>query len=175
MNAPKNQTPPPQYAPENMYPIVQDEQLLVTHDNSTINHQPRTTILEQPTHFSSTQNLIQNPHQFSDWKRPLFGCFDNFALCLTTKFLPCVTFGEVSHKSGYGDCCGHSILFTLCPGFMICFQRRHVRERQGIKGGLCGDCLVAHCCGPCALIQHSHEVGAHYERPVFDLNGIARL
>ena len=168
--SPKDQAPP-QYAPETLYPGIQDEQLLVTHDNSTTNHQP---ILEQPTHFSSTQNLIQNANN-ADWKKPLFGCFDNWALCLITKTLPCITFGEVSHKSGYGDCCGHGILFTLCPGFMICFQRRHVRQRQGIKGGLCGDCLVAHCCGYCALIQHSHEAGAHYERPVFNSSDIARL
>ena len=130
-------------------------------------------INQQPTLSQSTQNLIRNEN--FDWKRPLFGCFDNWTLSITTKVLPCLTFGEVSHKSGYGDCCSHGLIFLCCPGVMTCLQRSHIRKRQGIKGNCVGDCLVGNCCTLCALCQHSHEVGAHYERPMFNGNDMGRM
>ena len=154
---------PPAYAPE-----YQD------------NDEPLLPINTQPTSQSS-QNLLTAAKD-NDWKKPLFGCFDNWALCLTTKFMPYLTFGEVSHKSGYGDCCSHGCGFCLgamclpcIPGTMVCFQRAHIRKIQGIDGNLCSDCLVGHFCMFCAMCQHSQEVGAHYERPNFNRNEMQRL
>ena len=151
---------PPAYAPEFQ---ENDEQLLV------VNQQPTS---------QSTQSLLTTAKDH-DWKKPLFSCFDNWSLCLTTKYMPCLTFGEVSHKASYGDCCTHGLAFALClpclPGTMVCLQRAHIRKRQGIQGNICSDCIVGHFCTLCALCQHSQEVGAHYERPDFNRNEMQRL
>ena len=33
-----------------------------------------------------------------------------------------------------------------------------VRERYGIRGNKCGDCLTVACCCPCAHVQERREI-----------------
>jgi Cys-rich protein (TIGR01571 family) len=37
-------------------------------------------------------------------------------------------------------------------------SRGDTRDRYGIRGGTCGDCLSAWCCRPCALTQERREI-----------------
>lgn len=45
----------------------------------------------------------------SDWQSSLFGCFDDFGLCIITYFVPCYTFGKNAEAMGDSClCCGKS-------------------------------------------------------------------
>jgi len=44
------------------------------------------------------------------------------------------------------------------PAFAQIGSRGDVRDRYGIRGGGCGDCLGTWCCGPCALTQERREI-----------------
>merc|ERR1712226_386677 len=130
---------------------------------------------EQPLLNIQTQtfNVPDNyPDAAADWKYPIFSCFDNWALCCTASHLAPITFGEISHKSGFGEFAPHTGLFCLTAlvGFAPCFlalQRQHIRRRQKIAGNICSDCISSTFCTTCVLVQHAREVGAHYERPEF--------
>jgi Cys-rich protein (TIGR01571 family) len=37
-------------------------------------------------------------------------------------------------------------------------SRGDVRRRYRIRGGGCGDCMAAWCCGPCEITQESLEL-----------------
>jgi Cys-rich protein (TIGR01571 family) len=38
------------------------------------------------------------------------------------------------------------------------FSRGDVRERYGVRGNACTDCLASACCGPCELTQENLEI-----------------
>ena len=42
--------------------------------------------------------------------------------------------------------------------FTICMQRVQQRNKFGIGGSLCRDCLAACCCTPCTLLQMSRQI-----------------
>ena len=52
------------------------------------------------------------------------------------------------------------ILFHQGALVLACLQRNKVRKTNGIAGSELGDCVVAYCCLPCAIVQMKKEVGA---------------
>ena len=47
----------------------------------------------------------------SMWRSSLFGCFDDFGLCIITYIVPCYTFGKNAEAMGEDClCCGEYML-----------------------------------------------------------------
>ena len=90
----------------------------------------------------------------------LYGCFDDFEICLRGWCcVPCL-FGQNAEKidgsSCFLMCCAYSCLTEcyLCwiPHYM---KRGELRQKYGLQEDPCGDCPTTLCCGPCALCQEA--------------------
>ncbi|KAG6828318.1 hypothetical protein H0H92_008381 [Tricholoma furcatifolium] len=110
-----------------------------------------------------------------DWSYGICGC-DHIGTCLLAWCLPCIVYGSnkkrLEHLSQHGTpdpekggiCSGDCILYgavAACCGIGCLLQigtRGNVRQRYGIKGGTCGDCLSSCFCTPCALTQEEQEI-----------------
>jgi len=96
-----------------------------------------------------------------EWQYGLFGCFDNFMVCVITFFCPCYTAGRVAETTGR-SCVLHSLLtfvpvaHVVCP----CMVRGDIRLSKNIPGLPVVDCLTHLFCKPCALCQEAVETGA---------------
>ncbi|KUJ23885.1 PLAC8-domain-containing protein [Mollisia scopiformis] len=106
-----------------------------------------------------------------EWNNGLFDCFsgaDN--LCLKATFCPCFVYGKTQHRirdpslagyerfnqdclmwCGVQSCCGLGWIFNW-------MARTELRNKFGINGGGCGDCMTAWCCTCCSIIQNEKEV-----------------
>ena len=65
-------------------------------DNDVIQEwsQRANDVLQQPAEVLNSKS----PDDAEPWHAGLFGCFAPIDLCLTTYFLPCVTFGKTHHR-----------------------------------------------------------------------------
>ncbi len=97
----------------------------------------------------------------ADWKGGLFGCFDNFSVCIITYFLPCYTTGKNAETVGE-DClkCGLAQLIPYANIYFAAKIRGQIREAKGIEGSFGNDCLMHCCCHCCATIQEANEMDA---------------
>ncbi|XP_041357253.1 cell number regulator 3-like [Gigantopelta aegis] len=95
----------------------------------------------------------------SEWQHGLFGCFDNFGICIISYFVPCYTFGKNSEAVG-DSCllCGLAYLVPLLNIFAALQVRGKIRDQKGISGGCLSDFLYIICCPCCALIQEAQEI-----------------
>ena len=109
---------------------------------------------------------------------PLHGCFDDWATCLTTCLLPCLTFGRNAEYAlripGALGC----MVYCCCNKFACCLglvSRNGLRKRMNIDGTLSQDVAV-HCFAhPCALCQEAREIqarGADIEQPMTVVNAV---
>ncbi|KAL4217066.1 hypothetical protein ACF0H5_023522 [Mactra antiquata] len=98
--------------------------------------------------------------QVGQWSHSLFGCFDNFGICLVTYFVPCVTFGQTAEAVGEGSCitCGLAYFVPILNIITWLNIRGKIREMKGIEGSTVNDCLAILCCPLCALVQEAQEV-----------------
>lgn len=125
-----------------------------------------------------TQQPMAQPMQYksetagsAEWQNDLFDCFsgaDN--LCLKATFCSCFVYGKIVARGkdpslqGYerfnGDCIGFAALNACCGlGWVLSMMNRgQVRERYGIKGDGCTDCLTEYFCTCCSLIQVEKEI-----------------
>lgn len=97
----------------------------------------------------------------AEWQHGLFGCFDNFTVCIITYFAPCYTAGK--NAEAVGESCVLCGLVLLVPIANIIFPatiRGKIREQKGIEGSLLTDILLHFCCTPCALCQEAQETGS---------------
>ncbi|KAJ5928991.1 PLAC8-domain-containing protein [Penicillium verhagenii] len=90
-------------------------------------------------------------------------------------FCPCALLGRTSSRlrdpelkeSNYinGDCCIYlaSNYCYLC-WVPLMFKRRHTRQKFGISGSGCNDCMAACFCPCCLLVQQEKEVETQYTR-----------
>ncbi|XP_013382687.1 protein PLANT CADMIUM RESISTANCE 3-like [Lingula anatina] len=95
----------------------------------------------------------------AEWKQKLFGCFNNFGICIVTYFVPCLTAGK--NAEAVGESCGlYGCLSILGPVgiYTRAKIREKIREKQGIEGDFVNDCLMHWFCGLCALVQEA-QVG----------------
>jgi len=96
-----------------------------------------------------------------EWQHGLFGCFDNFGVCIITYFVPCYTAGKNAEAVGE-NCllCGLVLLVPLANLWFPAQIRGKIREQKDIEGSLVSDILLMCFCGCCALIQEAQEVNA---------------
>ena len=93
-----------------------------------------------------------------EWKHGLFGCFDNFSLCIVTYFVPCYTLGK--NAESVGENCALFGLSCLV-GLSCCAQiyiRDKIRKKRNIEGELLMDICIVGWCSPCALCQEGMEM-----------------
>jgi len=97
----------------------------------------------------------------NEWQHGLFGCFDNFGVCIITYFVPCYTFGKVAEAVGE-NCLLCGLVFFVPLANLICMTsvRQKVREQKGIDGSFIGDLLLTLCCTCCSLVQEAQETSA---------------
>jgi len=87
-----------------------------------------------------------------EWTSGLCSCFDDCGICLCGWFCtPC-----------YGCCLASKLGEYCCVPYWTGFVplRQKVRMMRGIRGSICGDCLVS-CCPctvPCTLCQMAREM-----------------
>ncbi|KAL5498730.1 hypothetical protein ACEPAH_2085 [Sanghuangporus vaninii] len=111
-----------------------------------------------------------------EWSHGCSDCFGDCGTCLFGWCCPCMLYSQIQtrynhlesrgtpHPDG-GDSCGgdcflHCLLTScLSAGWILQIgQRQSVRQRYRIRGGGCGDCMLAWCCTPCELTQASREL-----------------
>lgn len=94
-----------------------------------------------------------------EWNNGLFGCFDDFGLCILTFFLPCITAGKNAEKNG-NNCflCGFLSICSIIGIITRTQIRGLTREQKGIEGSCFMDFLVSCFCPCCALVQESKEL-----------------
>lgn len=95
----------------------------------------------------------------NEWQHGLFGCFDNFGICIVSYFIPCYQFGKNAEAVGE-NCllCGLGMLVPILDIFLVLKIRGKIREAKGIQGSLVGDLFTWCFCGICALVQEAQEV-----------------
>ena len=95
----------------------------------------------------------------AEWKHGLFGCFDNLGICIVTYLVPCYTHGKNAEAVG-DSCflCGIAALIPLINIILCGLNRKKVREKKGIDGGVCGDMMATLFCTVCSLAQVAQEV-----------------
>ncbi|KAL2006738.1 hypothetical protein VTN00DRAFT_9406 [Thermoascus crustaceus] len=104
----------------------------------------------------------------SKWSSSFWDCCSPADTCLCGWCLPCFLFGKTQARMkdpslknfSYcnGDCC-----LWLCLGYcgaswvLQTIKRGEMRERYGIEGSCCGDCMRSWCCPCCGLVQEEKE------------------
>jgi len=100
-------------------------------------------------------------HRFTEhWQSPLFSCFEDLGLCLTTCLCPCVAAGLLSEFTDTASCAaGCCLSLVPCIGcFYLCLARTKVRELHHIGGTLTRDLAASFLVPFCVLTQAQYEV-----------------
>ena len=96
----------------------------------------------------------------TDWTFGLFDCFgDCNACCYASCCNPCAS-GEIYEKTGLGSW-GSGFCLACIPGLQFarsCIFTGPVRNKYGIDGDCCSDCLSLACCTPCHVTRTLREV-----------------
>ncbi|KAJ5753121.1 hypothetical protein N7520_010038 [Penicillium odoratum] len=106
-----------------------------------------------------------------EWSSSFWDCFSPAKTCLLASFCSCCLLGKSASRLkspalkeySYvnGECCiyaaSHYCYLCWIPLMM---KRRQIRERFGIKGSSCNDCMVACFCPCCLLVQQEKELEA---------------
>ena len=89
-----------------------------------------------------------------EWKHSKFSCFEDIPGALCACFLmPCYAYKTAEAA---GESTGCSVLACCFPITLTCV-RGHVREKNGIEGSFCGDCVSMAFCGCCTAVQLKRE------------------
>ena len=148
------------------YPVEASAPPPAFEENKPLQQQQPPFVNQQPIIQSQPiqQNNAVAGGNTRDFQYGLFDCFSNPALCCIVFFVPCVTYGEISQETGYGQCISHGLCFWCCSGgyaaapFFVCLQRGHLKKTLGIhEGSACDDLCISCFCWPCALCQMAKE------------------
>ncbi|KAM9846757.1 cornifelin homolog B-like [Aulostomus maculatus] len=105
-----------------------------------------------------TQPLPSMVSQESDeWGSGICDCCDDLGMCCFAYWcFPCFTCYTTKE---YGQCLCLPLLdyFGLIPPISLS-MRVSMRQRYGIKGTICKDCLYSTFCTPCSWCQMSREM-----------------
>jgi len=94
-----------------------------------------------------------------EFQHGIFGCFDNFGLCIISYFVPCYTFGKNAEAVGEGCfLCGFMYIIPIANIIAALKIRGKIRESKGIAGSTFNDLIMICCCTLCALVQEAQEV-----------------
>ncbi|XP_051767312.1 cornifelin homolog B [Ctenopharyngodon idella] len=93
------------------------------------------------------------------WGSGTFDCCDDMSECCFAFWcLPCFTCIKAKN---YGEClCLPLLDFFGCVPPITMSIRVSMRQRYGIKGDMCNDCLLVTCCRACVWCQMSREMKA---------------
>ncbi|XP_007664585.1 PLAC8-like protein 1 [Ornithorhynchus anatinus] len=109
-------------------------------------------VVTQPSRGNSRQPLIVTLAQSGgNWNSGLFGVCGDKRVCFCG--LCCLLCLECDLARHYGEC----LCWPLLPGSTLAL-RVGTRERHRIKGTLCEDWMVVHCCWPFAVCQMAREL-----------------
>ena len=105
--------------------------------------------------------MLSEYNMSNQFQHGLFGCFDNFGVCIITYFLPCYTAGKNAEAVGE-NCllCGLVFLVPIANIFFPAQIRTKIREQKGLDGSFGMDLLLHLCCPCCSLVQEAQEVGS---------------
>merc|ERR1711962_1252200 len=114
--------------------------------------------LKEGIRFERNLGKKNKSAKMGEWSNGLFGCFNNFGLCVMTYFLPCVTAGKNAERNGE-SCIKYGIFSVLgCVGLWSMTKiRGQTRAAKGIDGTYTNDLLMIMFCGLCALIQEAQD------------------
>ncbi|XP_075942945.1 cornifelin homolog A-like [Anarhichas minor] len=111
----------------------------------------------------SERMVMSQPRPFimtsvsSQWTSGICDCFQDLPqCCLAFWCLPCFSC-KTAHEAGECVCLPLLDTFGLIPP-MTTALRVSVRQRYGIEGTICRDCLYSCCCGPCTWCQIAREM-----------------
>uniref|UniRef100_H3BWL4 Plac8 onzin related protein 4 n=1 Tax=Tetraodon nigroviridis TaxID=99883 RepID=H3BWL4_TETNG len=107
-----------------------------------------TTVTSQPRPFVTTAH---------EWSSGICDCFSDLpSCCFSFWCFPC--FACITAREA-GECLCLPLLdsFGTIPPITTAL-RVSVRQRYGIEGSICNDCVYACFCGPCSWCQISREL-----------------
>jgi len=100
-----------------------------------------------------------------DWSFGLFGCMDDWKLCLFTFLVPCYTLGR-NAQFFEEDGVEAGIYYGLCCLGIGPILRWRLRLKQNLKGSMTEDAMLHMVCPCCALIQENKQIyglyGSHF-------------
>ncbi|KAG5338224.1 hypothetical protein C0989_007953 [Termitomyces sp. Mn162] len=133
-------------------------------------------VVQQPI---ASQGMIVNPKnslnkpdingEGREWSYDLLDCNNGGTFCKAW-WLPCIVYGSNTGRLSYlernsspdpdhgGVCSCNCCLYNCCGAVFQITNRAHIRDRYGIKGDFCTDCLASCFCTPCALTQEEAEI-----------------
>ncbi|XP_036403473.1 cornifelin homolog B-like [Megalops cyprinoides] len=107
--------------------------------------------------------IVQQPQPFvvatdsNQWSSGICNCTEDMASCCFAFWcFPCFA---CKTSRDYGECLCLPLLdsFGLIPPITLS-MRVSMRQRYGILGSICNDCLYSFFCGPCVWCQMSREM-----------------
>ncbi|KAM9500622.1 cornifelin homolog B-like isoform 1-T2 [Clarias gariepinus] len=110
----------------------------------------------------------RNMTNSSQWSSGVFDCCDNVAECCFSFWcFPCFT---CSTAKKFGECLCLPMLdgFGCIPPITLA-MRASLRQRYGIEGSICNDCICSFFCLSCVWCQMSREMKAR-NQPVMLLH-----
>ncbi|XP_029924821.1 cornifelin homolog B-like [Myripristis murdjan] len=95
--------------------------------------------------------------EIDDWASGICSCCNDKADCCLA-FWCCPCFACKTTRT-YGQCLCLPLLDIFgCIPPVTMSMRLSMRQRYGIKGSMCTDCVCATCCSPCVWCQMSREM-----------------
>lgn len=147
--------------------------------------QPQPNYGEKHQHNASQAPAAGHDHAETGFDAGLCSCCGDMGSCCLTCWCPCLTFGRSStyldlernqplpdKRGGSTLCNGPATLYCLLGVFSfsigICvwstIRRIRIREKYGIEGNGCTDCLKHFCCHCCALVQEDRTTQQREKR-----------
>jgi Cys-rich protein (TIGR01571 family) len=115
---------------------------------------------------------MTTPTPATSWKHNICSCDDAGTCCAVIWCGPCI-FGRTDHRLTHFphspeesnfSWCNSSCMIMCCaltlliPGLPLWMQRDKVRQKFGVRGGGCIDCLATWCLPCCTQIQQDNEL-----------------
>ncbi|GKZ16792.1 hypothetical protein AbraIFM66951_005625 [Aspergillus brasiliensis] len=104
-----------------------------------------------------------------EWSSSFWDCCSPCGTCFLAACCPCCIHGRTSSRLDdptlkddsmmNGGCCLYLLLSYCGLNFIpLMTKRGQIREKFGLEGSGCGDCMRACCCPCCTLMQHEKEL-----------------
>ncbi|KAK1997191.1 PLAC8-domain-containing protein [Colletotrichum falcatum] len=144
------------------------------------------------THTIQSVRAEQYEEQGVEWSHSFCGFCASCEQCLLGTFLPCLLFGQTSHRleepsmENYSRINCNCVLLGLsclagCGWMAVMRKRFQIRQRYNIRGSDAGDCCASYWCISWTLVQHEREVLArqsikpntegYQKEPAMDMKG----
>lgn len=100
---------------------------------------------------------------------PCFACWNNLPLTCFSYCVPCCACAihartmevAIDPEKTYESACVNMCVLSICCCFWNCYyakRRTAWREKYGLKGSPCIDCLGQCCCGLCMICQDAEQI-----------------